>query len=222
MRVFLDDQELPADTDWSVASAIHAAADAARRSRRVIIEVKGDGSPLPEPILIEPPSDDAGYQTLRFRSVEPRALVRESLLEAGDALQGVSEIQRKAAERFQVGDTETALADLTGALTVWQQVRETLEKSVSMVDIDLSAVSMAEGRTAADEVTALTLELATLKSSIESEDWVQLSDLLGYELVTRAEGWRQMLRRVAEHVRLAGTLPASSHEAGSHADVPTG
>jgi len=222
MRVFLDDQELPADADWSVASALHAAADAARRLRRVIIEVKGDGAPLPEPILIEPPSNDAGYQALRFRSVEPRALVRESLLEAGDALEGVAEIQRTAAEKFQVGDTETALADLTGALTVWQQVRETLERSVSMVDIDLNAVTMSEGRTAADEVTALTHELASLKSSIETEDWVQLSDLLAYELVTRAQGWRLMLRRVAEHVRAAGALPDGSHTAGFQADVSTG
>jgi hypothetical protein len=200
MRVLLDGQLLPLERA-TMASALHAASDAAQARGRVIVEVKVDGRVVSDTILSDPPDEALGSE-MNIISVEPRLLVRETLLDAVEALDRAGQEQSEAAGEIQSGRVESAMPLLQSAILKWQAVRDAVEKSASLLDIPLdSRVDGPGDRNLGQVVEGLAASLTDIRNSLEAEDWSGLADLLAYDMSEQIASWQEMLRSLAEGLR---------------------
>jgi hypothetical protein len=203
MRVFLDGQPLALERA-TLASALHAASDVAQARGRVVVEVKVDGTIVSDTILSDPPDEALGSE-MKIISVEPHLLVRETLLDAVEALDRAGQEQTDAAGEIQSGRVETAMPLLQSAILKWQAVRDAVEKSASLLDIPLdSHISGPEGageRNLGQVVEGLASSLTEVRRALEAEDWSGLADLLAYDMSEQIRSWQEMLRSLAEGLR---------------------
>ena len=81
MRTVLDDQAIEPQPA-TLRAALGLVRDRAEEAGRIIIEAHGDGAPLPDEYLAEPPEGDAGFAELRFTSVSRGAFLSETLRDA--------------------------------------------------------------------------------------------------------------------------------------------
>jgi hypothetical protein len=202
MQVFLDGQRLNLERP-TMASALRAGSDEAEKRGRVVVEVYVDGTMVSDTILSDPPDQALGDE-MRLVSVEPKMLVRETLLDAADALDKAQQEQTDAAEEIQCGRVEAAMPLLQNAVQKWQAVRDALEKSASLWDIPLSSeVSGVSGpRSLNDVVDALAASLTDIRRCLEAEDWSGLADHLAYDMADQVRSWQGMLRSLAEGLRV--------------------
>jgi leucyl aminopeptidase (aminopeptidase T) len=200
MQVYLDDRKIQPDRA-TFAAGLRAGVDEAARAGRVIVEVYLDGSVVADTILESPPEEDLGTE-LRLTSVEPRSLVRVTLLDAREALDTARDDQRRAAELIQSGKVEEALAPLSAAIQTWQAVREAVEKTAALARVPLDSLSFPGGATATDRVVdvvgGLTGRLEEIKRCLASEDWSALADALAYDMDEQAVRWQKLLAGMAE------------------------
>ena len=198
MQTFLDNKPLDCE-HITFAAGLRAAADEAARTGRVIIEATLDGSAVADDILERPPEESLGRE-LRLTSVEPRSLVRVTLMDAADALDAARQEQQAAAELIQTGKVDEALREggpVLRAMETWQAVREAVEKSAALLRIPLDEISMPGGASGTDTlielIGALAGRLEEIKRSLTAEDWSGLADLLAYDLSEQAERWKTVL-----------------------------
>jgi hypothetical protein len=202
MRVFLDGQPLQLERA-TMASALHAASDAAQARGRVVVEVKVDGAIVSDTILSDPPDEALGSE-MKIISVEPRLLVRETLLDAVEALDRAGQEQTDAAGEIQSGRVENAMPLLQSAILKWQAVRDAVEKSASLLDIPLESRIAGPGggeRNLGQVVEGLAASLTQVRRALESEDWSGLADLLAYDMCEQIQSWQEMLRSLADGLR---------------------
>ncbi len=203
MQTFLDNKQLGVD-HGTFAAALRAAADEAARSGRVIVEATLDGSAVADDILERPPEEPLGKE-LRLISVEPRALVRVTLMDAADALDAARQEQQRSADLIQSGKVEEALAPLSAAVQTWQAVRDAVEKSAALLRIPLDSISLPGGASGTDTlielIGALAGRLEELKRSLAAEDWSALGDVLAYDLGEQAERWKLVLVSLSKSLK---------------------
>jgi hypothetical protein len=195
MKVFLDGQPLPTDRA-TIACALRQAVDAAAARGRIIIEATAGGEPLPEHALETPPEERYDGE-LRFVSVEPRAMVRVTLQDAGDALDQARDAQSRCAKLIQSGKTDESLAPLGQAIGTWQLVRDAVEKSMAI----LGGGSAPAPSGLSDLVNELGGRLEEVKRSLGMQDWSALADTLAYDMDEQAGKWKDMLAGMADSLR---------------------
>jgi|SRR5262245_38404042 len=210
MRVLLDGQPLSIARD-SLAEALRAGVEQAASRGRIIIEARADGRPIPDDQLSSPPDTAAGVEQVTLTSAEPRTLVRVTLLDAAEALDGVRVEQAAVAEMLQAGRTDEALEKLTGVMGTWQAVRDVLSRSAEVVSLDLSTLKLPdvdEESSLGPATRALATHLREIKEAVSSEDWSALSDIVAYDLDAQAGVWRRVLTSLAGVVAdLPGPAP---------------
>lgn len=202
MQVFLDGQRLILEQP-TLASALRAGSDEAERHGRVVVEVYVDGAKVSDTILSDPPEQALGSE-MRLVSIEPKKLVRETLLDAVDALDKAEQEQTDAAGEIQCGRVEQAMPLLQSAIQKWQAVRDAVEKSASLLDIPLSSEVGVDGtpRSLSQVVDALAASLTDIRRCLEAEDWSGLADHLAYDMAGQVRSWQSMLRTLAEGLRI--------------------
>lgn len=204
MQVFLDGKPLALE-HATLKTALRAGSDEAERRGRVVVEVYVDGTMVSDTILSDPPDQALGSE-MRLVSVEPKLLVRETLLDAADALDKARQEQSDAAEQIQCGRIEAAMPLMQNAILKWQAVRDAVEKSASLLDIPLDS-SIDSGRggtlTLSEVVEGLAASLTEVRRTLEAEDWSGLADLLAYDMSEQVKSWQSMLRSLADGLRTA-------------------
>jgi hypothetical protein len=202
MDVYLDDRPLKPQT--TLAAALRSGVDEAARSGRVIVEVMLDGEAMADSLLDDPPEEPVGTE-VRLTSVEPRALVRVTLLDAAEALEKAAKDQGKSAELIQIGKIEEGMAPLSAALETWQVVREAVEKAAGLVHLPLEEMEFPGGARGPDRllelIAGLTRKLEEVKRTLGVQDWSGLADVLAYDLTEEAQRWTAMLRALAEGLK---------------------
>lgn len=202
MQVYLDGQPLAVERA-TLASGLRAASEAAQKRGRVVVEVYVDGSLVSDTILSDPPDEVLGRE-MKTVSVEPRLLVRETLLDAAEALDRAGQEQVDAADEIQSGRVEGAMPLLQSAILKWQAVRDAVEKSASLLEIPLNSRVAGPGdRNLGQVVDGLAASLTDVRRSLEAEDWSGLADLLAYDMTEQVRSWQDMLRSLADGLRKA-------------------
>ncbi len=203
MQTFLDNKQLSPD-HATFAAALQAAADEAARTGRVIVEALLDGSAVADDILERPPHEPLGSE-LRLISVEPRTLVRVTLMDAADALDTARQEQQRSAELIQSGKVEEALAPLSGAIQTWQAVRDAVEKSAALLRMPLDSIALPGGASGTDTliemIGSLAGRLEEVKRSLAAEDWSALADVLAYDLGDQANRWKTVLVSLSDSLK---------------------
>jgi len=203
MQVLLDGQPLVVDRP-SLASALEHAVASARGRGRIVVEVKGDGVVLSGDDLSSPSDSERPYQKLDMISADPRVLVRQTVLDAVEALESVRHEQARAMEQVQTGEVGEALTTLQGAFVTWQAARDVVSRGAQLLSIDLETVELQgvpEGVTFATATKDLLTHLAQLKNALEQQDWSALSDVVGYDLDSDAQHWHALLTGFADYIK---------------------
>lgn len=208
MKIILDNEPIDVP-EQTVDAAIDAAKAAAASRGRIVVEVQGDGAPLPAGVIDNPPADDAGLTELRFLSAVPGPFVRETLLEASGALDAASADRQHAADRIQGGSISDAIEPLQRVLETWSVVGDVVERSGAMMGVDVAKVDVpAQGERAATTgeqcIQELAGRLAELKGALAGQDWAGVSDLLAYDMDGLTDRWRGLLDQLAHEAMDAG------------------
>ena len=203
MQTYLDNKQIGPDHS-TFAAGLQAAADEAAKSGRVIVEALLDGAAVADDILERPPHESLGTE-LRLTSVEPRTLVRVTLMDAADALDSARHEQQRSAELIQSGKIEDALPALSAAIQTWQAVRDAVEKSAALLQMPLDSISMPGGASGTDTlielIGALAGRLEEVKRSLAAEDWSALADVLAYDLGEQSQRWKIVLTSLSESLK---------------------
>ena len=205
VRVFLDG-ELQNNTQPGLGDALRDAASRAEAAGRMIVEVVADGKPLEDAALAHPDRYQHPILELRLTSIEPKELVRSTLLGAEDALEQAKADQYTAAEMIQSGQLDEARDPLASMLETWQAVREVVTRGSQVLRVDLDRVDLAKasggrlGGRVADRSNELFATLDELKSALAREDWSAVGDSLAYDFDELVNSWQVMLRSLADHV----------------------
>ncbi|MBL8763434.1 MAG: hypothetical protein JNM07_04110 [Phycisphaerae bacterium] len=197
MNVTLDDRPLGI-LQPTLAHALEAARRDAGGRGRVIVEALLDGRPLADRQLSAPDSEPRPASELRFTSADPRALVRDGLRDAAEALDRVRDTQRRAAELLQCGRVTEAIRELPEVLSAWEAARTMLADGCSLLSLDVDAIPSSDGagRPGA-RASSLGAHLRAATSAVGAQDWARLADLLAYDLDQEAERWRSLLESFA-------------------------
>jgi hypothetical protein len=204
MEALLDDRQLTLSRH-SLAAALAAARSEAEAAGRVVVEVSVDGLIVPEAALASPSDADLGPRVVRFTTADPRQLVAGTLRELPALLDEAREQQAEAAKCLNTSDTAGGMKAMQTALTNWETVRSVVANGLALLgiepkDIQLNVANREGERRSIDveqRISALADKLTKLREAMRSQDWVGVSDVLGYDLGDEADEWSLMLRALA-------------------------
>jgi hypothetical protein len=207
MKIRLDETLLETEAS-TVAEALVIGRTAAEANGRLVIEVHGDGQPVPPEMLDEPPDHDAGFGELRLLSTLPGPFIQTTLLDAADLLGQVRVDQAEAVRLFQSGHIEEGFGPLQRALTSWAIVRDVVDKSASLGAVDPAGVSVtaADGtaRTGPAHIEALSTHLLEVKRALQIQDFSALAEVLEIDMTLEATQWEQFLSALADQAGQRG------------------
>lgn len=183
----------------TVQAALEEAVRRASGAGRIIVEVKCDGRVLSEAEL-EFPSDHPGrFAEVHCLSANPRAMVRDVLLDAREALEGLGSAQADAARAIQTGDLTRARSLLEGVVSTWQAVVAALSRGCALVDLDLDTLHAKAGEPSAAELArSLAQRLRSVSAALVREEWSALADEVELDLGEQAARWGALLGRVVD------------------------
>lgn len=195
MRILLDGNRCDAKAA-SVAEAIGAGMIAAQSAGRRLVEVVVDGATLSPQDLHSPACLDRAAGEVRLVSADPGLMVRETFMQAADALREIDSMQRLAAEMLQSGDVAAAMETLDGAISSWMLVQDAVLKGSRFAGIDLERATWGDLR-AGDVVTRLNRHLTSMAAALRRRDHIALSDTLLYEMPDLVASWKAVMERLA-------------------------
>lgn len=205
MQVFLDG-ELQNISQPGLGAALRHAALRAESAGRLIVEAVADGRAMDDASLANPDAVQRPILELRLTSIEPKELVRSTLLGAEDALEQAKADQYSAAEMIQSGQLDQAREPLAALLETWQAVREAVTRGSAVLAVDLDRIDLARasggriGGRVADRSRELFDTLDELKSALAREDWSAVGDSLSHDFEELVNSWQATLRALADHV----------------------
>jgi hypothetical protein len=168
--------------------------------KRMLVAIYTDGQLVPSGELeavLDCPA--ARYEKIDFQSAVPQTLAREVLQRAREMVVEAVPLGREAGELLSGGQTARAMELLGNCIGVWNQVQESLIKSTGLLGLDLSTLEV-EGKKVNDLMEEFAAQLRQVKEALENRDYVQLSDILQYELQDVAPRWQALLDQVVERI----------------------
>ena len=196
MRVLLDDQ--PCSTSaTTIGEAVAAAADAAEKAGRLVIEVLVDGSSLSEDDLQEDGRLANSADEVQLLTTTMNELLRDTFVHAAEALGDADTVQKEAAEFIQSGRQNEGMQNLLAALETWGGIRDAVVKGLGLADISPEDVTI-EGIGLPDAIGRLQIRLGGLKEAMVAEDVSATCDCLLYNLPESTTEWRTILSGLAK------------------------
>ncbi len=199
MRVLLDDRPIEIEPE-TVARAIEVARDTAVAEGRIVIEVLGDGRSVDPAIIDNPPQDTAGFAELKLVTADPGVFVSVTLSDAAGLLDEAARAQQRAADEVLAGRDAEAMEPLQEAFRAWGVIHDVVDKSASLLSLDLRTLETEHG-TGAALISGLAEQLGEIKRALTDGDTSALSDVLAYEMPGQIERWRGLLAAMG---RVAG------------------
>ncbi len=213
MKVYLDDEPMELDAP-SLRTAFGSAVELANGRGRVIVDVLIDGTPIPGDLIADPSDEPMAGEELRFTSAEPRAMVRETLLDAVEALDQVIEHQREAADLVMAGKIDSVRASLEPVVGIWQAVVLAIQRGAELLDLELDALRV-EGEPLSVRIAGLSERLGEVIRAVDRSDWSALADTLAYDMGDQAIAWQTMLQELAQSIYPANSDGPANPDAGT-------
>lgn len=198
MKATLDGQNLTLERP-SLAAAIEAGAMRAQEQGRIVVEVCVDGRPVESDAIDQPSDEPMGDQHVEMTSTDPASLVRVTLFDAADAMDGSQDEHAACAEMIHRGEVTQAMGALAQLLATWQAVREAIIQGGAAMGQNLGAYT-GEGELN-ERTDALAKQLDALKRAVADDDLPAVADLLEEDLRTEAGLWADTLRHIAERMK---------------------
>lgn len=136
----------------------------------------------------------SAFSTIQVETASPQVLARQCLEDAALALASLSQATRAAADGFRG-------ADVGQARTTLEQISQGLMAVLHIVSAAGPALPGAFDGPDSRFVDSLSTELdrivGDLVAAQQNEDWIQVADVLEYDLGPALNGWRNVLTDVA-------------------------
>lgn len=192
MRVFLDDQpcEVAGDT---VVAAVAEAAELARATGRMIVEVIVDGQIWTSQQFDSPDHSECTASEVRLLSALPAELVRQTLVDAAGALNEAAALQQQAAELLQQDHVPQAMQRLQRAMAIWGSVQQALTMGASVASIDLNKTAPGMECSINQMIASLNDQLRMMRDELQRQDTVALADTLLYDFPPVIRRWQDLL-----------------------------
>lgn len=194
MRVLLDNDECDMAVG-SVGEAVAAGAALASDRGRTVTDVLVDGTRWSDDQLASPDIEQATAAEVQLITADPGELVSETFAEAAWALSDAGKLQEEAAQLIQAGQPKDAMDKLRDAVSIWLSVQEAVSKGSQLARLDLDSVTM-DGISARLCIDRLTEQLRMIRSALQANDPVGLSDTLLYEMPEVVDEWRRLLEQL--------------------------
>lgn len=171
---------------------------------RLVIALSADGRNVSADqltdVLARPMCD---FQTIAMQTVTVREQIEATLQQGLEVLTDAHETRVEAADALNQGQHQTALAGIQRLLEVFRQVQQTALLAAQLLGIDLEQLRL-PGASITEVLQGMKDQLGELKSGMESQDFVLVSDLLRYQLGESLDAWRSILECL-----LRGCSPSS-------------
>lgn len=193
MSVTIDSEPLPAE-----AMGLKTIGDVlahVQTQNRLVTHVLIDGE---QPDLARVPA--LRKRSLRghvvyIETTEPREIALQ-VLNAIETQMTDAEAGRTAAiDHLGAGEPNEALKKLSGCFTTWQAAQEAIGKVSQLLRVDLDRV-IVDGVSLNTALQNFAEQLRTIRQSLESRDYVTLSDVLHYEIGATVKQWRDALTQL--------------------------
>ena len=194
MRVLLDNDECDMAVG-SVGEAVAAGAALASDRGRTVTDVLVDGTRWSDDQLASPDIEQATATEVQIITADPGELVSETFAEAAWALSDAGKLQEEAAQLIQAGQPRDAMDKLRDAVSIWLSVQEAVTKGSQLARLDLDSVTM-DGISARLCIERLAEQLRMIRSALQANDPVGLSDTLLYEMPEVVDEWRGLLEQL--------------------------
>lgn len=197
MTLYINGVETPLESAYSSWGDLVAALDGGlAAAESVVTAVRMDG--VEEPAFREPDVCARLLTTISKIAIEtgrPDMLARQCLGDAVEGLGGLRTLTGLAARSFQAGDVVSGRADLErvcqGLVTVLQIVAAAgiaLRGELDRVDH--------EGRSVGTLSQSMDRVVGTLVAEQQNEDWVQVADVLEFDLDPVISDWQELLAHI--------------------------
>ncbi len=194
MRVLLDNDECDMAVG-SVGEAVAAGAALASDRGRTVTDVLVDGTRWSDDQLASPDIEQATATEVQIITADPGELVSETFAEAAWALADAGKLQEEAAQLIQAGQPRDAMDRLRDAVSIWLSVQDAVTKGSQLAHLDLDSVNM-DGISARLCIERLAEQLRMIRSALQANDPVGLSDTLLYEMPEVVNEWRGLLEQL--------------------------
>jgi hypothetical protein len=203
MRVIMDGQTIAEDAP-DFTQGVEMARQRAAAAGRLVIEVLADGVAADDLLdranahpTGESPTESDSIAELGITTADKGLFLRETLMNARDALEATRADQQRAGERIDAGQVAEALSALREIVAGWQAVRSVVDQAAALAGVPLDALATGDvdgGPTTGDRViAALATDLSRIRDSVAREDWSLLSETLAFDLDARAAEWSGLI-----------------------------
>lgn len=172
---------------------------------QIIVSLKCDGQAVDKDRLqevLDSPVDQ--FANVDMQTVSVREQVVSTLSQAVDVLSRSSRIRETIADSLSQGRHDAAMTEMRNLLEVFRQVQQTTILACSLIGTEPADIRV-DDLSFDDILTNVRQALTELKSGMENQDFVLVSDLLRYEFAQPLEDWVKVL----EHLQTSATTAAT-------------
>jgi hypothetical protein len=167
---------------------------------RLVVHVLIDGEEPDLDHLPQVKQAPVNGHTVFIETADPRQMAVDVLDEVEAALDEADRLKNEAADLLGRNQNAPAMEKLSGCFTTWQHAQESVLKTAQLLRIDLALIR-AGGRTMQELFEEFSRQLKQIRTSLESRDFVTLSDLLLYETTETSAQWRSAIVAMKATIR---------------------
>lgn len=172
-----------------------------QRPNRLVINLLIDGEEPDLDMIGSVKRSPLAGHTIFIETAEPKQIALDALDEVEQQLSEADRLKSDAVELLQIGSVEKAMQKLSGCFSTWQNAQQSVVKTAQLLRIDLDSMRV-DGSTLSEMVDEFATQLRQIKVTLESRDFVALSDILTYETTQTNERWRQALNALRQRIGL--------------------
>ena len=163
-----------------------------QKDNRLVVHVLIDGEEPDLDHLPQVKQSPVEGHTVFIETADPRQMAIEVLDEVASQLDEADRLKTEAADLLQRNQNAPAMEKLAGCFTTWQHAQESILKTAQLLRIDLTLVR-ASKLSMQELFNEFAKQLKAIRTSLESRDFVTLSDLLLYETTETSAQWRDAI-----------------------------
>lgn len=193
MTVTVDSETLPLDelglyTFGDVLTHI-------KEQNRLVTHVLIDGRPPDLENVPQLRARNLNGQTVYIETSAPQQIALEVLREIERQMDEAEISRETAIDHLAENLPNKALQKLSGCFTAWQAAQQAIKQVAQLLRVDLDRIQVGSV-TLTQALANFASQLRMIRESLESRDYVSLSDILSYEIGQTVAQWRDALTQM--------------------------
>ena len=200
MDLFLDDKKVEDDgvVGGTLEQTLREVQTNLCSPRRILVGFRCDGEEIVSTAIAAAMQRPvASFERLEAFTSTRGDLVADTMGQASSSLEETESTTQRVAELLMEGKTVEGIERLGECLHVWQQVHDSVAKSLELLRLD------PQKATVRDQPLLAALErpkdvLLQIKGALQAQDHVLLADILQYEFAEVTDMWHTMIARIRQ------------------------